>query len=74
MVEWVLILQLYAMGPKAEETVKVIEIKGFSTERDCIRAADAAGEVHMLKDGDLNALAVDCRKEKTVGNHGKVGV
>jgi hypothetical protein len=62
--EWLLILNLHAMNPRegAEPISKLIEVRGFSTEKDCEAAGQAAGEVSLAKEGPLNGLIIECKR------------
>ena len=61
---WILVLNMHVMSAKDEASSKrqIIEIKGFSTKQDCEKAAEAAGEIFMLRDGEQNGLLTDCKK------------
>ena len=61
---WILVLNMHVVNAQASEHEKaqVIEIKGFSTKKDCEKADDAAGHVFMLKKGGLNSLVSECKK------------
>lgn len=61
---WVLVLNMHVMNPKPSDYEKsqVIEIKGFSTEKDCEKADEAATHVFMLKKGELNGLISECKR------------
>ena len=61
--DWVLILHLHAMNPREEKEMlsREIEVKGFSTERDCETAGKAAGRVALEKEGPLNGLIIECK-------------
>lgn len=62
--EWLLVLDLYMMGAKTESELKlqVIEIKGFSTQMDCEKAGDAAGELFSIRKGEHNGLRIECKR------------
>lgn len=62
--EWLLILTLHTMNPKADMPAasKVIEIRGFSTESDCEAAGEAASAVALAKDGPLGGMTVECKR------------
>lgn len=62
--EWLLVLDLYIMGAKKEAELnrQTIEIKGFSTQKDCEKAGDAAGELFFIRKGEHNGLMIDCKK------------
>lgn len=62
--EWLLVLDLYIMGAKTESELKLqtIEIKGFSTQKDCEKAGDAAGEIFFIRKGEQNGLMIDCKR------------
>lgn len=64
--EWILTLHLHVMNAKteAEAKSKYLRYGGFSSEADCWKAADAAGEIFMLRDGIQNGIVTDCRKGK----------
>ncbi|MBJ7546061.1 hypothetical protein JHC42_04240 [Pseudomonas sp. OA3] len=62
---WALVLHLHSMEPiEAEQrNMQVIEIKGFSTKSDCEKAGEAAGKITLAKEGPLNGLIIECKRE-----------
>lgn len=65
--EWILTLHLHVMNAKTEAEAKseYLKYSGFSSEADCWKAADAASEVFMLRDGIQDGLKTDCNQVKT---------
>lgn len=65
-IAWTLALKLYVMNVEAGEektlSSQLVEIKGFSSQADCEKAGEAAGEVFMLREGPRNGLMIDCKK------------
>lgn len=62
--EWILTLHLHVMNAKTAGEAKSEYFKyvGFSSKADCERAAEAASEVFMLRDGVHNGLASECKQ------------